>query len=500
MTTPPSPTSPTSPSRFGARLLATLPAVYRSRDTQGELAAYLDAFGQVLDGLHAQLLQRLDDSFPDTCQDWLLPYFAQGLDVALCASDVPRQRLELAHAVAWRQAKGTLRVAREITQTVGGLEVVALREGWQQVLRTARVGETPHRPGLTASVCTSQRSVVAWDDLRQRSVDTRQPDWQRGHHHPKRLLVFVKPPAGFVQPPPAGPRDLLTARSVSWSQVQALLPDAFAPTPAPAAPTRPPLRTEPAAGSVLEVLRDDTGTVCIRRRAGVAGSVQIRGDVSGLLENQAYRFDEVNLLGALKAPLGARIRLQRGAVRKVAIQTTGARRGLAQEVEWSAAGHWSGGIALHALDCLIESFSVPRGLVQLQGCTVLADSVAQTLNASDCLFMGTVRRDLPSRSPGPAAGCLRYSRLAPTQAAGGCTVVAGTCCSELPVFYSLAPGARACGVLHPATPDSIRQGAEDGAELGAFHHRRDTWAWDAALHKLAEHMPLGMWAVLVPAP
>ena len=494
-------TTPTHPSHFGARLLATLPAVYRSRDTQGELAAYLNSFGAVLDGLHAHLLQRLEDSFPDTCQDWLLPYFAQGLDVPLRASDVPRQRLELAQAVAWRQAKGTLRVAREITQTVGGLDVVALREGWQQVLRTARIGETPHRTSLTASVRTAQRGLAPQDDPRLRSVDTLQPSWQRGHHHPKRLLIFVKPPAGFVQAPPAAPdgrRVVPRLRNLRWSQVQALLPDAFAPRST--GPSRPSPRSQREAREWVDVIRDESGTVCIRRRAGVRGSVQILGEVNGLLQNQAYRFDGLNLLGELKAPLGTRIHVQRGAAQRVAIQTTGGKRGLSQEIEFSKAGHWSGGIALHAVDCLIESFSVPRGLVQLQGCTVLADSVAQTLNASDCLFMGTVRRDLPRKSDGPAAGCLRYSRLAPTQALGGCTVVAGTCCTDLPVFYSLAPGAASCAVLHPATPASIRQGAEDGAELGAFHHRRDTWDWDATLHKLAEHMPLGRWAVQVPAP
>ncbi|MFL6647664.1 MAG: hypothetical protein ACJ8KO_06865, partial [Sulfurifustaceae bacterium] len=75
-------TGPVDP-RIGAQLYALLPEVYRERDKSGDLAKYLDACGEMLDRVYATLRQRLDDHFPDTCQEWLIPYFAELLDVAL---------------------------------------------------------------------------------------------------------------------------------------------------------------------------------------------------------------------------------------------------------------------------------------------------------------------------------------------------------------------------------------------------------------------------------
>ena len=83
----------------------------------GDLARYLDACGELLDALKGTLEQRLADAFPDNpppgeraCQDWLLPYFADLLDVRLVSPEVQGRRNEIANAVAWRQRKGTLSV------------------------------------------------------------------------------------------------------------------------------------------------------------------------------------------------------------------------------------------------------------------------------------------------------------------------------------------------------------------------------------------------------
>ena len=58
------------------------------------------------------VVQRLDDCFPDAdhgrrCQDWLVPYFAQLLDVQLVSPDADGRRAEVAQAVSLRQRKGT---------------------------------------------------------------------------------------------------------------------------------------------------------------------------------------------------------------------------------------------------------------------------------------------------------------------------------------------------------------------------------------------------------
>jgi hypothetical protein len=70
--------------------------------------------------------------------------------------------------------------------------------------------------------------------------------------------------------------------------------------------------------------------------------------------------------------------------------------------------------------------------------------------------------------------------------------------TEVPVFYSSEFGAAGAGVLHPATPASIREGAEDGGELGAYHHQRLSLRWEAVRDKFAEYLPFGMEAVLIP--
>src|SRR5439155_711940 len=112
-----------------AQLLA---AIYRDRDNTtpqelGDLGKYLDACGEVLDLLRGTLEQRLADSFPDNpldankraAQPWLLPYFAQLVDVRLVSPDPAGQRDEVAQAVAWGQRKGTVACIEEIAESVG---------------------------------------------------------------------------------------------------------------------------------------------------------------------------------------------------------------------------------------------------------------------------------------------------------------------------------------------------------------------------------------------
>ncbi|MDQ6966962.1 MAG: phage tail protein, partial [Mariprofundaceae bacterium] len=137
-------------SESGRRLYELLPEVYRSRDNavrdadgnivvQGDQAKYLDACGQLLDLIKTTLDQRLKDSHPDTCQEWLLPYFADLLDVRLVSPDADGQREEIAHAVSWRKGKGTLPVADAIADAVGQFEA-ELQEGWKRVALTPRIG------------------------------------------------------------------------------------------------------------------------------------------------------------------------------------------------------------------------------------------------------------------------------------------------------------------------------------------------------------------------
>ena len=249
-------------------LWQALPSVYRERDEKNayneggnnDLRLYLEAIAVVLDQVKRNLDQRLRDTSPLTCQSWLLPYFADMLDVRLLSPDIEGQRQEIANAVRWRQRKGTVAVCVEIAEAVGQMPIIAY-EGHNSVATTARPGyrkptmkelgeppweDTPktpshmsERPGTPAVTVDFRKQSspfrvdknkptplsmksrfgdeeVVWQhenaphgvschqedgyrDVSMRTVDMRTPDWRDGHHHPKRLRLYTPVPKGFIK-------------------------------------------------------------------------------------------------------------------------------------------------------------------------------------------------------------------------------------------------------------------------------------------------------------
>lgn len=53
------------------------------------------------------------------------------------------------------------------------------------------------------------------------------------------------------------------------------------------------------------------------------------------------------------------------------------------------------------------------------------------------------------------------------------------------------------GVLASTAPDAIRFGAEDGGEIGAYHHRFYSLKQEATLEKMREFLPVGIEPVLI---
>jgi hypothetical protein len=92
--------------------------------------------------------------------------------------------------------------------------------------------------------------------------------------------------------------------------------------------------------------------------------------------------------------------------------------------------------------------------------------------------------------------CVRYSRvpsLATGRPGGQMTN------TDAPVvFQSREFGEPGCGVLHPATSTAVQQGAEDGGEMGAYHEEAFALRRNAMLDKLADFLPVGLEAVVVP--
>ena len=482
-----------SPSRnHGERLYQLLPAIYRERDN-GDLKSFLESLGGLLDAVENTLAQRLADNFADTppagatCQEWLLPYFAQLLDVRLASPEAGGRRAEVANAVAWRQAKGTLSVVDAIAEAVGGMRV-EIAEGWQRVATMARIGmpllparyfgvdpppdmaiasEAARHPALPAgtvdfryasraiegvAACTdgsgraqgNPHGVPCFpgghDDATRRTVDLRTPDWRQGHHHPRVLQLFAAPPAGFFA------REL---KSIKWSD-----------------------RARPQYAEQIEIT-ENAFEYRIRNKTRMP--IRFTGPAT-LDQPKAYAIEGFVFSATVNCVHG-RLHLAEVAAPKVIAQH-----------------HGPDTPALSARGCLFRDVTAATGLMRLEYCTVLRKTICEWLEASDCIFIGRPQKDHPTQPP-PRDGCVRFSRL-PGPVLG--SVAVRQCTDAGPIFYSDPFGEFGCGVLHPAAPRAVRHGAEDGGEMGAYHDRHYVLREEAIIRKLAAYLPTGLEAVLIP--
>lgn len=563
-------TSPT-----GQQLWSLLPQVYRERDKDGDLAKFLDASGELLDRIYQTLLQRLEDTSPETCQDWLLPYFAQLLDVRLVSTDVDGQRQEVVRAVDWRQRKGTIACMCEITEEIGRLhQKVVIQEGHTRVATTTRVGmpllsmqslgeealgdaaePAPHmlHPGLPMGTVDFRKQSYAkeidqeentavshtnlfpngevtwqqahrravprvsnsYQDLSVRTVDMRTPDWRVGHHHHKRVLLHTPPPTGFFSP---------DQPEVAWTSIESVLKSPEHQEHVEAMLDEPDQSQLPVTVDHVDVreqvIQDDDGTITHRttftgrateEKRGtdrvvpvIVGSIHLNAN-SVSKRKRIYRFENVVLgKGSSKVwpiPLtvganpsngedsvtveNATLELQQVAAKRVVVDSTDTTSPV-----------------LSAVDCLLDRLEVAGGLARLEYGTVLGDAVCKALQASDCIFNGSVLA--PSEQSTPTVplrqGYVRYSRVPSSIHADvtGLVVHLDSLAYEKALFWNTTYGLPGCGVLHPATPDSIRFGAEAGGEMGAFHHRHHTLREVAVIEKLKQFLPVGMEAVLIP--
>lgn len=502
-----------------AQLYQIVPALYRNRDT-GDLQKYFQGAGILLDQIQQTLEQKLADNFSDNpldnsqgCQEWLLPYFADLLDVRLVSPLVRGKRDEIANAVRWRQGKGTLRVVEEVAEAVGQLEVV-VQEGWKKVATTARLnvplipataygysedapasppGMASKHPGLpavtidfrcpAAAVSASSGNPAArqstvdsetqvwrqaslhgnpchpgsFDDPGKRTVDFRCPDWRVGHVHPDNILLFIVPPAGFFKPALPG---------VNWSDTPS---ENFL--------------------ALIDVIEEGDLTIYRNKTFGTEYFVPVRvrrviklgqePDGVGSADPRVWQFDGLILENTLEADSG-RVVLNQCAARKVEVHSID-----------------TGLPVITAKDCLFKNIQAARGQSKLEYCTVLETTLSEVVYASDCIFMDIIKKD-HAIVDAPEEGCLRFSTIARQQLQGGMKYFSVT--DKKPIFFENSFGERSCGVLHPASDAAITGGAEDGAEMGAYHHRYHSLLADAVEGKLKDYLPLGSVAVVIPDP
>lgn len=178
--------------------------------------------------------------------------------------------------------------------------------------------------------------------------------------------------------------------------------------------------------------------------------------------------------------------------------------------------------ALAAKDCLFDDLTVAaEGLARLEYCTVMDKADCKHLQASDCIFAGSI---INVEEPPSFLNCIRYSNIpvglddnvanALRLMDDSNKIAPGSNTLETPVFHdfdyctedngdwefirkSAEFGDPGYGVLAPVTPDAVRFGAEDRGEMGAYHHKYYSLKVEAVLDKMREFLPVGIEPVLI---
>ena len=154
--------------------------------------------------------------------------------------------------------------------------------------------------------------------------------------------------------------------------------------------------------------------------------------------------------------------------------------------------------------------STSAGLAELTFTTVLASFKAPRVWTSDSLFAGTFdvpkpaqpwHKDVNGVYDGTPESAIRYSRVPPAVLTADLIDPGGgqpqqrldfrafRSVSDPPFFSSSSFAVPGSGVLLPLSGPAIEAGAEDGGELGAYHHRGHAVHARAVLDKLRDYLP-----------
>jgi hypothetical protein len=294
------------------------------------------------------------------------------------------------------------------------------------------------------------------EDYSARTPDLRTPTWRTGHSNPGRVLIFTVPHAGFFPP--------------GWNLAPAPESDAH----------------------------------------GASGGVFVGPQQVASNANEVFTLTDCRLDGTLRVKSGG-VRLLRCAIREIIVDTTQMVDGLNQA---------TGKPVLSATDCLFESVT-SAGLAELTFTTVLASFKAPRVWTSDSLFAGTFdvpkpaepwHKDATGVYDDTPESAIRFSRVPPAvlttdlvDPGGGqpqkrLDFRAFRSVSDPPFFSSSSFAVPGSGVLLPLSGPAIEAGAEDGGELGAYHHRGHAVHARAVLDKLRDYLPVGQIAVIIPDP
>jgi hypothetical protein len=129
---------------YTEKLWNLIPALYRQEDTDnydapGPLHELVHRIGIQCAIVRRSIDRLYEDASIETCDDWLLPYFADLLGTRLVgAMDARGQRVDVARTINYRRRKGTLALVEELVHDVTGWEARAV-----EFFR--RLGRTRHQ-------------------------------------------------------------------------------------------------------------------------------------------------------------------------------------------------------------------------------------------------------------------------------------------------------------------------------------------------------------------
>jgi hypothetical protein len=143
--------------------------------------------------------------------------------------------------------------------------------------------------------------------------------------------------------------------------------------------------------------------------------------------------------------------------------------------------------SLSLTDCIVDAgpdglalaaaAARPAGTLDAQAATLIGQVHVLTLSAQDTVFLA-VGGAVPVRVDRLQEGCVRFCYVPPgsrTPRCYRCVPATEADAGRLvPAYTSLVWGEPSYGQLSARCPLEIRAGAEDGGEMGAFHHLRQT--------------------------
>lgn len=543
------------------RLYDILPGYLRQKDEAGHTRDFLAAADTLLDRLYQSLRQYYADNFPDqplddasgesqlAAQDWLLPYFADLLDVRLVSPLAEGKRAEIARAVAWRQRKGNLQVVDEVAEAVGQWEVV-VQEAWRRLAMTPRLDE-PLLPESYFGVETPLDTNIASEMAKHPGLPAATLDFRLGSravasedNYPNSQVSKLGGVAyRWRQQYPHGVPCHHQRVDANGKFHSAAFDDLSRRTPD--------IRTSDwrvghyhPRRLLLYLLQPEgfflSNTVKVQWQQAWLDNFEIPSD--GFLEKIALYSRLDGILVFENRQLDARqfAPIQINGVFKLGQVPSGA--GPADpEPEPTVNGYHFAGLVLanrvevdtgvlsfdrcaakivevhsrfddtdprhlrepviYARNSLFRDIQSATSLTRLEYCTVLKKCLVEALQASDCIFTCLIHKDHkipanPNKAP-PQKMCLRYSRIIAAQLPANLDAHFHN--SRAPVhFFNDEFGKPGCAVLHPATDITVLQGAEDGTEMGACHQFYYSLRMSAVKNKLQDYLPIGYEAVVVP--